>query len=467
MSLVSHAPRSCRIGRAAADFGFLRRASTSPVSLPRGAIHRGLACAFASLGLLAACTDEPRASADDIARAKQVYTDCVEDELGIEVESLDIRPNGDITVEFGEGYTDEGAALALSICEPRIASVLEPGAAAVLGPPPNLGRPGTGAEVEALLGERAALGFEGAVIAEFAGERRVSAGFGTLAPDSRRTPDPHTAFDCGSIMKDVTAAGIFLLEEEGRLSRGQSLAEFFDDVPSVWAAVTLDQILSHSAGFGEYHDTEGDFEPMDRATALEKIFAQEPLFEPGTDSAYSNSGYTLLAVLIEMVSADDYRSFARERVFEPLGMTRSGFYGESLWADGNVAIGSGGDTYLDNDPARWPAPTWALIGNGGLVSTLEDLLKLAKAFDGDGLFQPATRDAFRASQPAGSIAGKAIIGYAGGNDFGFNAVVAQVPADGTYVVAASHVLAPINAEILGVELVQVLYGDVIELPESD
>jgi len=427
-----------------------------------------LSCALAPVALLAACTAEPRASADDIARAKQVYTDCVEDQLGIEVESLDIRANGDITVEFGDGYTEEGAALALSICEPRIASVLEPGGGAVvLGPPPNLGRPGSDAEVEALLRERARLGFQGAVIAEFAGERRVSVGFGTLAPDSTRTPDMHTAFDCGSIMKDVTAAGIFLLEEDGRLSRGQSLAEFFDDVPSVWAEVSVDQVLSHSAGFGEYHDTEGDFEPMDRATALEKIFAQQPLFEPGTDSAYSNSGYTLLAVLIEVVTNDDYRTLARQRVFEPLGMTRSGFYGEPLWQDGNVAIGSGAESYLDNDPAHWPAPTWALIGNGGLVSTPEDLLKLAKAFDGGDLFQPATRDAIRESQAAASIAGKSLFGYAGGNDFGFNAVIAQVPADATYVVAASHVLAPINAEILGVELIQVLYGDVLELPEAD
>jgi CubicO group peptidase (beta-lactamase class C family) len=445
----------------------MSRSSDSRASQQGGAFHRVLSCALAPVALLAACTAEPHASADDIARAKQVYTECVEDELGIEIESLDIRANGDITVEFGDGYTEEGAALALSVCEPRIASVLEPGGVAVLGPPPNLGRPGSDAEVDALLRERAGLGFEGAVIAEFAGERRVSVGFGTLSPDSTRTPDTHTAFDCGSIMKDVTAAGIFLLEEEGRLSREQSLAEFFDDVPSVWAEVTVDQVLSHSAGFGEYHDTEGDFEPMDRATALERIFAQQPLFEPGTDSAYSNSGYTLLAVLIELVAGGDYRTFARQRVFEPLGMTRSGFYGESLWQDGNVAIGSGAESYLDNDPARWPAPTWALIGNGGLVSTPEDLLKLAKAFDGDALFQPPTRDAVRESQTGASIAGKSLFGYAGGNDFGFNAVIAQVPADATYVVAASHVLAPINAEILGVELVQVLYGDVLELPEAD
>jgi CubicO group peptidase (beta-lactamase class C family) len=440
------------------------------------ASRRRLSHVLVPCALLAACaTAEPHATADEIARAKRVYTDCVENEIGIEVESLDIRANGDITVEFGDGYTEQGAARALSICEPRIASVLEPGGASVLGPPPNLGRPGSDADVEALLSERAALGFQGAVIAEVAGERRVSVGFGTLTPavtpaatpEVARTPDTDTAFDCGSIMKDVTAASIFLLEEDGLLSREQSLAEFFEDVPSVWAEVTLDQVLSHSAGFGEYHDTEGDFEPMDRATALERIFAQEPLFEPGTDSAYSNSGYTLLAVLIEVVTGGDYLAFTHQRVFEPLAMTRSGFYAEPLWQDGNVAIGSGADRFLENDPTRWPAPTWALIGNGGLVSTPEDLLKLAKALDGEGLFQPATLDAYRQAQSGGSIAGKPIFGYAGGNDFGFNAVIAGVPTDATYVVAASHVLSPVTAEILGVELVQVLFGDVIELPEGD
>lgn len=268
-------------------------------------------------------------------------------------------------------------------------------------------------------------------------------------------------------MKEVTAAGVFLLEQDGSLSRAQSLAEFFDDVPSRWAEVTLDQVLEHTAGFGEYHDTEGDFEAMDRATALRKIFGQEPLFEPGSESAYSNSGYTLLAALIEVVTGDDYRAFARQRVFEPLGMTRSGFYGEPLWQDGNVAIGRGAESYLGNDPARWPAPSWALIGNGGLLSTPEDLLRLAKAFDGNALFQPATRDARRRSQSGGSIAGERVLGYAGGNDFGFNAVVAQVPGDATYVVAASHVLSPISAEILGVELLQVLYGEVLELPDDE
>jgi hypothetical protein len=78
--------------------------------------------------------------------------------------------------------------------------------------------------------------------------------------------------------------------------------------------------------------------------------------------------------------------------------------------------------------------------------------------------QPATRQALRLVQSPASIAGKPLYGYAGGNDFGFDALVAEVPEDSTYVVVASHVLSPINAEILGVELLQVLYGQVLEEP---
>lgn len=97
-----------------------------------------------------------------------------------------------------------------------------------------------------------------------------------------------------------------------------------------------------------------------------------------------------------------------------------------------------------------------------VVSTLADLLVLGKALTGDGLFEPATSQAFRAfgeRHTAASIAGRSVMGFAGGNDFGFNVLVGQVPDDRAYVLAASHVLSPITAEILGVELLQVLYGE--------
>jgi CubicO group peptidase (beta-lactamase class C family) len=336
-----------------------------------------------------------------------------------------------------------------------------PGASTLPSPP------GADTELQQLLESRAERGFEGAVLIETGGVERVRSGYGSLSDDDPRAPNAETAFDCGSIMKEVTAAAIFLLEEDGRLSRDDTLGELLPDTPEAWRSVTIDHLLEHEAGFDEYHDTEGDFEEMDRATALQLILAQEPLFEPGTDTAYSNSGYTLLAILIEEVTTEPYADFIRARIFDPLGMNRSGFYADARWSDGNVAIGRGADVYLDNDPSRWPAPTWALLGNGGLVSTLADLQKLAKALSGEGLFQPDTLAQFRAffeQHTAATIGGESVIGYAGGNDFGFNAIVVQVPADETYVLAASHVESPVIAETLGVELLEALYDEPLEIP---
>ena len=432
---------------------------------------RFLASALLCVVLTACGADDPTASPQAIERAKLIYTECVEEELGMEVVSLDISPEGDIDVQFGQGYSEENARRAVEICEQRIASVLDPQSGiAVLGPPPNLGRPGNDQELSRLLDARALLGFEGAIVAEFQGIPRLAAGYGARAQGSPATPDPDTVFDCGSIMKPITAATLFLLEQDGLLSRDQTLAELFDGVPPRWRTVTIQQVLTHSAGFDAYHDTEGDFEQMDQTTALARIFGQEPRFAPGTDSEYSNSGFTLLAALIEDLTGDDYRDVVRTRVFEPLGMTRSGFYSDGIWQDDNVAIGRNDAVYQHNNPAEWPAPSWALVGNGGLVSSVRDLLALAKGFEGEALFEPTTRAAFHhdyLARTTASLGAHAVIGYAGANDYGFRAVVLQVPQDSTFVVAASHVLSAAHAEIVGFEALQLLYGEVLELPAME
>jgi CubicO group peptidase (beta-lactamase class C family) len=442
-----------------------RHTSLQTGTARRGALRQKLA--WGLFACLAACTSrEPNASPDAIARAERIYTACVEDELGLELERVHIAPNGDIDVVFGPDVDADGEALALRVCEPRIGSVLEPDGVSVLGPPPNLGRLGSDAELTALLESRRELGFSGAIVVEFRGTPRISAGFGTLAQGTPRVPDGDTAFDCGSIMKDMTSSLILLLEQEGALARDQPLADYFSDLPPVWQDVTIQQTLEHSAGFDAYHDTEGDFEAQDRATALSIIFGKTPLFPPGSDVEYSNSGYTVLAALIEQVTGEDYVSVVHERIFEPVGMARSGFYGEALWNDGNVAIGAGAATYLDNDPSRWPAPSWALIGNGGLVSTTNDLLRWSKWFTAPGgLLETVLEQTPEATDGAPTLGGKPVLALAGGNDFGFNAVISAVFGDDTHVIAASHILSPVTAEILAVEVLQVLYGEELDLEE--
>jgi CubicO group peptidase (beta-lactamase class C family) len=429
----------------------------------RGLRHPTLPSAVFTFCLAACSSEGPHASPDAIARAERIYTQCVEDELGIDLERVHIAANGDIDVVFGPGVGPESEALALRVCEPRIGSVLEPGGVSVLEPPPNRGRPGSDDDLAALLESRSKLGFEGAIAIEFRGEQRAITGFGELAPGFKRVPDGDTAFDCGSIMKDMTSAVILLLERDGELSRDQPLADFFPELPSVWRDVTIQQTLEHSAGFDAYHDSEGDFEVQDRATALSVIFGKEPLFPPGSDNEYSNSGYTVLAALIEEATGDDFRNVVRRSIFDPVGMTRTGFYGEPLWDDRNVAIGRGAATHLDNDPSRWPAPTWALMGNGGLVSTASDLLRWSNWYTASGgLVDTFLQQMPEAAEGAPLLAGNPVLALAGGNDFGFSAMVSAVFGDDTHVVAASHVLSPVTGEILAVEVLQVLYGEVLE-----
>ena len=126
-----------------------------------------------------------------------------------------------------------------------------------------------------------------------------------------------------------------------------------------------------SAGFHQYHDDSGDFQEISRDEALQRIFAQPLLFEPGTDRAYSNSGYSLLAAIVELVSGESFHDFLRAYLFEPARMTSTGFYGEPRVADELVARGHGAlASYGErNAPQYWPEVAWALMGSGGVFGS--------------------------------------------------------------------------------------------------
>ncbi len=135
-------------------------------------------------------------------------------------------------------------------------------------------------------------------------------------------------------------------------------------------------MLNHTAGLAQYHDRKGDFEVMSRDLALERIFGATLRNTPGETYRYSNAGYTLLAILVENITGQSFRDQLRERFFEPLGMKRTGFYGDrELWTEDRVATGYGDSREGKNSPWHWRKnDLWAIVGNGGIVSTAEDLL---------------------------------------------------------------------------------------------
>ncbi|WP_394834975.1 beta-lactamase family protein [Pendulispora rubella] len=299
-------------------------------------------------------------------------------------------------------------------------------------------------ELEGRMSAAVAKGFSGTVLITAFGNRILAKGYG-LADRAKNVPNAvDTAYDFGSVLKELTAAAIFKLAGEGKLAVTDSLATFFPNVSADKAKITVLQVVLHRAGFDEYHDTEGDFEPITRLEARRRILAQPLKFEPGTQKAYSNSGYTLLADIIETVSGRAYSDGIREQLLEPAHMQQSGFYGDPLWKSIATAIGYGAETFGGNDPAEWPY-SWALVGNGGLVTTVTDLERWLTATWGGGVLSPAAFDAYRTqylSTGAYDYQGKVVYGAGGGGDYGLGGIVWDCPEANTRVILGTNTLDP-------------------------
>ena len=309
-------------------------------------------------------------------------------------------------------------------------------------------------------------GFSGAISVSVAGQRVGGGGHGLANRERGRENTEHTAFDVGSILKSFTAIAVFQLAEAGTVALGDTLADLLPGVPPDKAAITLRELVQHSAGFDEYHDDTGDFEPMTRLEARERILAQELLFEPGEDVSYSNSGYTLLADIIETASGEAYTDYVRKHLFEPAELTESGFYSEAIWQTVPTAVGYDASTFGDNDPATWPY-TWALVGNGGLVTTVADLDRWLSALFGGKLVTPATFELIEEeylAEGAASLAGEVVYGEAGAGDYGLGGVVVYAPASDLRVIVATNTYEVFDIESFAIELSELVLDGEFEEP---
>jgi CubicO group peptidase (beta-lactamase class C family) len=315
-------------------------------------------------------------------------------------------------------------------------------------------------ELRLRIDDAVAAGFSGSILVTVDGKRRVTEAHGLANREEALENTPQTAFDAGSILKAFTATALFRLEQDGALALSDSLGDILPEAPPDKAAITLLEILQHRAGFDEYHDTLGDFEPMTRPEARARILAQELLFEPGTDSAYSNSGYTLLADVIETVSGRAFTDYVRGALFEPAGLVQSGFYSEPLWETVETAVGYDASTFGDNDPSGWPY-TWALVGNGGLVTTVLDLDRWLSALFGGRVLSEATFERLRTEyleDGAAEVSGETVYSEAGAGDFGFGGVVTFAPAPDTRVIIATNTYETFDIEGLALDLTSVAMG---------
>jgi CubicO group peptidase (beta-lactamase class C family) len=186
-----------------------------------------------------------------------------------------------------------------------------------------------------------------------------------------------TVFEAGSVTKQFTAASVLLLVQDGRLSLQDSVRKYFPELPEYTGAITVAELLSHTSGLRDWGGVEdiagwprGDriysMDDVLHITALQKALN----YKPGSAWSYTNTGYNLLAMLVERVSGKKLPAFSRERIFVPLGMTHTQWRDDfrRIVRDRAIAYSPVAGGYQQTMPFE------DAIGNGGLLTTVGDLL---------------------------------------------------------------------------------------------
>ena len=249
--------------------------------------------------------------------------------------------------------------------------------------------------VEARLSELADSGFNGLVAVGHQGTDTIRA-FGTSDRSAGDSVAEDTIFDIGSITKQFTAAGILRLQMDGLLSVDDPVGDYVDGLAPEQRSITLHQLLSHTSGL---NGTIGaDYDPVDLEDFVELVAQSGLRSDPGAVFEYSNVGYSLLAATIESVSGVSYEQYLADAIFEPAGMTETGYVLPD-WDQSRVAVGydpaSGDDRGRPNElPWAPDGPYWHLRGNGGLLSSAQDMLNWGKALAGDDVLDQDAKDAY-------------------------------------------------------------------------
>lgn len=200
-----------------------------------------------------------------------------------------------------------------------------------------------------------------------------------------------TIFEAGSVSKQFTAAAVLLLAQEGKLSLDDAVRKHIPELPEYAAAVTIRQMLNHTAGLRDWGSlfAIGGWPRTTRvythAHVLDILTRQRALnFPAGTRYSYSNSGYSLSAILVARTSGQPFAEFTGSRLFEPLGMTRTSWRDDfaRVVKDRAIAYASRGAEF------RQEMPFENTHGHGGLLTTVGDLLRWTANFD-----QPKVGDA--------------------------------------------------------------------------
>lgn len=214
-------------------------------------------------------------------------------------------------------------------------------------------------------------------------------GYGLASVEFNVPVTTETVFEIGSVSKQLTAAGIMLLVEDGKVNLDEKISKYLPNTPDSWKNVSVRNLLTHTSGIKSYSSLDG-FELSKRMKINDfiKALSPHPLdFETGTNYVYNNSGYSLLGYIIETVSGKNYWDFMRERIFRPLGMNKTADR-DLKYVIPNRATGY---EWQNNSLIGRDYNLTDLGGAGAIVSTISDMAKWEAALRNDTLLKKESK----------------------------------------------------------------------------
>jgi CubicO group peptidase (beta-lactamase class C family) len=316
--------------------------------------------------------------------------------------------------------------------------------------------------------------FNGSVLVAQHGKVILEKGYGFKDAKDGTLNDANTIYQIGSITKQFTATVILKLQEQQKLNVKDKLSKYFPGYAK-GDSITIENLLTHTSGIYNYTN-DGRFmnNSATKPSTQEKmlaLFKDKPLdFSPGTRWSYSNSGYTLLGYIIEKVAGLPYEKAVRNYIFQPLGMTHSGFDFTHLTSSDKA---TGYFVYIEK--SKLPAnlvDSSVSYAAGAIYTTVGDLYKwhkglLTSKIIGQASLQKAYTP-FKNNYGYGwgidSLFGKRIIAH-GGGIFGFNTNIARITEDDVCIVLLNNAGNPLLQEITN-KLLAILYNKPYEVPKA-
>jgi CubicO group peptidase (beta-lactamase class C family) len=208
---------------------------------------------------------------------------------------------------------------------------------------------------------------------------------------------PTTVFNVASASTQFTAMSVLLLARQGKLRLDDDIRKYLPELPAYQAAITIRQLIHHTGGIRDRADLMAiagrDADEMYKEDDIIELLARqkETNFKPGSRRLFSNSGYSLLAAIVKRASGKSLRQFANENIFNPLGMSNTGFQDEGAMIVKNRAT----DYFFNNEGSfQMKASNVSSVGDGGLLTTVEDLFLWDQNFYQDKLGGPDSINQF-------------------------------------------------------------------------